>query len=594
MADEPKFYLTSTGCLSLRMDTTRLFTYLKRNGYKETKSAKNAEKIIITTCIVTKYKESHSLGLIKKLLRDNPKARIIVAGCGAKTEQLNKKLKNVSYINTWELFEQEFPGKTSLSEIGYLGTPEDLNYTPPYLKKGLFEHYASFERTLFRMGGEIFSDFFRYGTQGIEFIDEPSPSYRVVVSTGCPYSCSYCIVRFLRGKYTSVPEKSILDQIGRGWKKGYRKFLLIADDLGFYGYDLEKRRLIGRLLSKIFSKFPTARLALRYLEPMDLPYIWKDLSKHLRSGRIFYVNIPIQTASKKLLLRMNRRTQNKSLELIRNLRNNFSGSAITHIMTGHPGETPNDLRITSDFLESAKFSDVIVHRFSPRPGTPLEKACPSRTVKEGYGVLLNNAKKNRVDRFKEFFSLNPTTKKKLGGREVEYRFREKTIPAEFLKKIKFSGKVSQQDIVLMHPSEDGFVARIRKEGAGFFLQFKARKSENFWNEFSVKVHKKEALSAYKVLSEFMEPVASVRKMRSSGAFSGVKIFRDSVFGIGNFVEFESDEEKKVASLLARIGLEKNCSLPPYGKILNENLSKKSLALETRRAVKALFAEELGK
>lgn len=561
-----KIYIQTTGCLSLRMDTSRIENYLRHNNYIIIDNPEKADTILLTPCVVTEDKEKLSFNILSKYNRGKKK-NIVIAGCGAKA--LPEHFSAYTVLRDENEIESIFPPtKIRLSEVGWNGNSPDFGYIPEYIESSI-DNYKIFENVLLRLGKD-FASSFRYGTMGFEFTNEIDPFYRVFISRGCNFRCSFCIVWKGRGSYKSTPIDLVISQINKGYLEGYRKFMLVADELSSYGIDIKGKFLLGNLLNEIYSRFPDIKLGLRYLEPMRIERLWDDIKDYITDEKVLYLNIPIQSSSEVILEKMNRpKNLNKLKEIIKEIRKTYTGPILTHVIVGFPYETKDDIIRTSNYLIDADFDDVSIHIFSPRSGSKLEKEKINDNWEEHKKILEECRKYTRTRYLKKILLGLKDLDGKVSKIEKEFRYPITILPPDFLnylKKKEWSEKSQEVDIVLMNSNLDDFVVRLRKS-TDYYLQFKIKKEQRVWDEVSIRISKNEITPIFETLNEFLEPtVVVMKKRKSSKENEEITVYIDEVQDLGTFVEIEGENET-VDEFMYKFKIDQNLSVEPYGRLI---------------------------
>lgn len=174
----------------------------------------------------------------------------------------------------------------------------------------------------------------------------------------------------------------------------------------------------------------------------------------------------------------------------------------------------------------------------------------------------------RVESVRNFFQLKESRERAFVP-EKEFRFPIERLPKDFLdylKSKKWSEEAAEVDIVLMHPDEDGFVARLRKSN-NCYLQFKIRREERLWDEVSIPISVEEVIPIFETLKEFLEPKVIVSKKRKFFNESDkLKLYMDTVENLGTFVEIES-EDQSADTFMQKFNIDAGFSAEPYGKLL---------------------------
>jgi MiaB/RimO family radical SAM methylthiotransferase len=193
--------------------------------------------------------------------------------------------------------------------------------------------------------------------------------FYIKICTGCLGACTYCAVRFSRGKIRSKPIKDVLEEFNQGLNEGFTEFSLLGTDLGPYGIDQDCT--LVDLLSEMVRVPGNYRIGVRNIEPRFLKRMLPQMSRIMAIGKIWYLGIPIESGSDRILELMKRGyTVNDVRECVSALRNAWPQVKIrTQIMVGFPSESWQDFRQSTKIIKELKFDSTEVYRYSPRPNT---------------------------------------------------------------------------------------------------------------------------------------------------------------------------------------------------------------------------------
>ena len=364
-----KAFLITTGtCYPHNTDSQLIEAYLRNNGWTLSKKIKEANLIIINTCAFIKKNENRAFEFIKKAQKEKRSdAEIIVTGC---LPAINKvKLQAVFNgitigANSLQEFNKLLNEKLRIQDVKYIGSTR-------FLRKNEYKHAEYFLR----------------------------------IGWGCHGKCSYCAVRFVFGKPRSRPIPDILQEFNIAYDKGYRRFVLIANDSGSYGEDLDTS--IIDLLYKLCQKKRNCQFALSHLTPDKLKEILPSLKKFIRLGRIWRINIPVESGSNRIIQLMNRSyTVNDFKYCIEKLIGYNPNLEIkTDIIVGFPSETEQDFLDSLRLVEwlgrnNVWFQSLI---YSPRPNTEASKLP---------GQIDQRTKAIRIKRLKDLCSFSRILREK--------------------------------------------------------------------------------------------------------------------------------------------------------------------------------------
>ena len=320
------FHLYTLGCKVNQYETEVVRTALLRHGYTETLEGDLADHIIVNTCTVTAESEAKSRKEIRKFVRKNPGANVVVMGCAA-THHPDAMLEidGVSQIITDK---QQIPD--FLRQLGITEPPTGI---------------ASF--------GERHRAF-------------------VKVQDGCRGGCSYCIIPKVRPTLYSRPIEEILPEIRVLAQNGYREIVLTGIHLGHYGVDVAAGHpLLTKLIRRIVDLPEEFRLRLSSLEVSEVHGDLINLMVRYPDRLCPHLHLPMQSGSTEILRLMKRRMMRKPfIRRCEEILSKFDRLALTtDVIVGFPGETPKHFDETWQVINRLRFSKVHIFRFSPREGT---------------------------------------------------------------------------------------------------------------------------------------------------------------------------------------------------------------------------------
>ena len=192
----------------------------------------------------------------------------------------------------------------------------------------------------------------------------------VKIAEGCDRRCSYCAIPLITGQYKSRQMAEILDEVRWLASEGVKEVLLIAQDLTYYGMDLEHRGLLPELVERISEIEGIEWIRLHYAYPTHFPY---DLLKVMRDNRKVckYLDVALQHISDNVLDGMHRNiTKAETMAFVRRLRNEVPGIGLrTTLMVGFPGETDDDFNELMEFVREVKFERMGAFAYCEEEGT---------------------------------------------------------------------------------------------------------------------------------------------------------------------------------------------------------------------------------
>lgn len=197
------------------------------------------------------------------------------------------------------------------------------------------------------------------------------PHYAYIkISEGCDRHCAYCAIPIMTGRHRSRPVKDILDEVRGLVAGGTKEFLIIAQELTYYGIDINGKQQIAELVSRMADIPGVEWIRLHYAYPTNFP---KELLTVMREKKNVckYLDIALQHISDNMLTRMRRNiTKQETYELIRHMRNEVPGIHIrTTLMVGYPGETEGDFSELLEFVREVRFERMGAFAYSEEDNT---------------------------------------------------------------------------------------------------------------------------------------------------------------------------------------------------------------------------------
>ena len=190
------------------------------------------------------------------------------------------------------------------------------------------------------------------------------------ISEGCDRHCAYCAIPLITGRHRSRPMEEILDEVRWLVKQGVKELQVIAQELTYYGVDIDGKQHIAELVEKMADIEGVEWIRLHYAYPAHFPW---DLLRVMREKRNVcnYLDIALQHISDHMLSRMQRHvTKEETMELIRRMRREVPGIHLrTTLMVGFPGETDDDFRELVEFVKWARFERMGAFAYSEEEGT---------------------------------------------------------------------------------------------------------------------------------------------------------------------------------------------------------------------------------
>lgn len=204
----------------------------------------------------------------------------------------------------------------------------------------------------------------------MRMITTPKHFAYLKISEGCNRGCSYCAIPIITGKHISRPIEEIVEEARNLAASGVKEFLVIAQDLSYYGHDLYGKSMLAELIEKLSEVEGLEWIKLHYAYPTQFPY---DILKVMRENPKVcrYLDIALQHASDNMLGLMRRGiNREQTVELINRIREEVPGITLrTTMLVGHPGETEADMEDLKAFVKEMKFERLGVFPYSNEDDT---------------------------------------------------------------------------------------------------------------------------------------------------------------------------------------------------------------------------------
>ncbi len=346
MSAPKKLFIKTYGCQMNVYDSERMAEALGGQGYEETKSADDADMILMNTCHIREKaaeKVYSELGRFKKLKAKNPDLKIGVAGCVAQAEgeEIMRRQPIVDLV------------------VG----PQSYHRLPEMESKA-------------REGKKVLDTDFPEEDKFEKLKSRPKakrgPAAFLTVQEGCDKFCAFCVVPYTRGAEVSRPADRILREAQDLVERGVREITLLGQNVNAYhGAGATGDVTLAQLIWELNKVDGLERIRFTTSHPNDMQ---DDLIEALGScAKLMpYLHLPVQAGSDKILKRMNRsHTAESYLRLIERIREARPDILISgDFIVGFPEETEEDFQATLDLVEEVRYGTAYSFKYSTRPGTP--------------------------------------------------------------------------------------------------------------------------------------------------------------------------------------------------------------------------------
>ena len=328
--------IITLGCSKNLVDSEILIKQFELNGYPCTHDSNKpcGEIAVINTCGFIGDAKEESINTILEFIerkKEGKLGKLFVMGC--LSERYRKELE--AELPEVDKFYGKFDYKQLIADLGLAKTPEKdtmRTLTTP-------KHYAYLK-----------------------------------ISEGCDRHCAYCAIPIITGKHKSRPKQEIIEEVQALVAQGVKEFQVIAQELTFYGKDIDGKSHIAELVSDIADVKGVEWIRLHYAYPAQFPYELLDVMRE-KKNVCKYLDVALQHISNHMLTAMNRHiTKDETYKFIERVREAVPGITLrTTLMVGFPGETEEDFRELMDFTRQMRFERMGAFAYSEEEGTYAEK-----------------------------------------------------------------------------------------------------------------------------------------------------------------------------------------------------------------------------
>ena len=337
----PKVGFVSLGCPKALVDSERILTQLRLEGYQIVPDYEGADVVVVNTCGFIDSAKAESLDAIGEAIAEN--GRVIVTGCmGVEEDVIRSIHPGVLAVTGPQQYEavvqavhEAAPPNLEHNPLIDLVPPQGIKLTP--------RHYAYLK-----------------------------------ISEGCNHRCSFCIIPSMRGDLVSRPIGDVLDEAQRLVNAGVKEILVISQDTSAYGVDVKFKtgfwqgRPVRTRMTELCQALSELGIWVRLHYVYPYPHV-DEVIPLMAAGKILpYLDIPFQHASPRILKAMKRPAfEDKTLARIKSWRQICPDLTIrSTFIVGFPGETEEDFQYLLDWLSEAQLDRVGCFQYSPVEGAP--------------------------------------------------------------------------------------------------------------------------------------------------------------------------------------------------------------------------------
>ena len=324
--------IVTMGCSKNLVDSETLMKLFEDNGYHCVHDPKRpqGEIAVINTCGFIEDAKQESIDTILEFIQAKEEGRLrklYVMGC--LSQRYQKELE--AEMPEVDKFYGKFNYKELLKELGKAEVP---------------------------------------ACSGTRHITTPHHYAYIKISEGCNRRCAYCAIPIITGKHVSRPMDEILDEVRQLVADGVKEFQIIAQELTYYGVDLDGKHHITELISRMADIPGVKWIRLHYAYPNQFPLDLLDVMRE-KPNVCKYLDIALQHISDNMLNRMHRHvSKQETIDLLKTIRERVPGIHIrTTLMVGFPGETQEDFHELLEFVRTQRFERMGAFAYSEEEGT---------------------------------------------------------------------------------------------------------------------------------------------------------------------------------------------------------------------------------
>ena len=368
-----KIALINHGCAKNLVDAELMLGLLDQKGYTITLDENEADIVIVNTCSFIHDAEKESVQSILQMIDEGKK--VIVTGC--LSQKHDKDLKEAIPELSGMIGTSNLKDVVKIIEDIAKGT----EYESIIEEKPEYHYLEDIPRQQITMGASSY----------------------LKIGEGCNYSCGYCIIPKLRGKYISRPIENIVKEAKALVDKGVTEIILIAQDTSSYGIDLYGKQALPQLLQELNKIENLSWIRIMYAYPTQMTDELIDAIANLDKV-VKYVDIPLQHSHPEMLKRMKRPVMDYK-ELVQKIRDRIPNVSVrTSLIVGYPGETEEEFNHLYNFVKDVKFDRMGAFEY------PREEGTYSDTLEGHLSEKVKNERRNKLMELQQQISLENNEK----------------------------------------------------------------------------------------------------------------------------------------------------------------------------------------
>jgi len=359
-----RVFFRTFGCKANQYDTERMRQELEALGVPAAQDPREARLCVVNTCTVTNQADADARRFIRRIQREQPGIRVVVAGCSSALKPgLYREMEGVVGV-----VEGHDPVEVARSAV--LGMEGSALQLPEAVQPRGEE--PSGQLPLVQLGVRKALHRLDHEPVGGELLNRREGGTRgwLKVQDGCDRRCSFCATRLARGKSRSRPPEEVVAE-ARLLARSHPELVITGIHIGHYGRDLSERSSLSRLVARLLEELPGVRLRLGSVEATEVDDLLLELLAGSGGGLAPHLHMPLQSGSDAVLRGMRRwhtreQYRRRALEIAGAVPVLGLGA---DIITGFPGEGEDDHARTRSLVEEIPFTYLHVFPFSPRDDT---------------------------------------------------------------------------------------------------------------------------------------------------------------------------------------------------------------------------------
>ncbi len=347
-----KIYQKVYGCQMNEYDSELVQSILTKAGYCFIDSEDEADIVLLNTCSVRENAHRKVFGRVHTICHNRGKSPVIIGILGCMASHLKEDLLNDPNV-----------------KVDFVVGPDSYKRLPQIIDQAISKGKKSFDVDLTEM--ETYDGIYPTREDGI--------NAWIAIMRGCNNFCSFCVVPYARGRERSRTPQSIVDEVNRLVKDGFKQVTLLGQNVNSYSSE-------GKDFSDLLLMVAQSNIErIRFTSPHPKDFADKLIETIAANDKVCkQIHLPLQAGNDRILELMNRKYSQKDfLTLVKKIRSKCLNIAITtDIILGFPTETAEEFNDTIKIMEEVEFDSAFIFKYSPRKGTHAERNYPDDVTED--------------------------------------------------------------------------------------------------------------------------------------------------------------------------------------------------------------------